>query len=588
MDQVAQVREKIDIVSFISEYIPVKKAGRNFKALCPFHGEKSPSFVISPERQIWHCFGCNLGGDSFTFLMHYENLEFPEALRFLAKRAGVELARFHSEKGITSEKEKIYSLNHLACEFYHYLLFKHKIGQKALAYLEKRGINSLAAKTFMLGFAPRISSALSDYLIKKKGYKREDLLKAGLAVQRGREIVDFFQGRIIFPLFDHRDNACGFSGRTLDSFGLAPKYINTRETLVYQKRQLFFGLNIAKQAIKKENRAIVVEGELDVMALFQEGLRNVVAVKGTALTQDQVNLLSRFAQKVSLCFDMDSAGQEAIRRSLAVLEQRGLTTTVIQIPSGKDPDESSKEDPVAFKKAIKNDIGIYDFLLQKSLANHDVKTANGKKSVADELLPVFSEIQNEIIKEHYLKILSTELSISYETVVKEAEKIKTDKDRGKTMLNQVSLRQKTRVEVLEDYLLALILQAEDLPLQLKKVENILFEFQMATPANQKIIEYLKKHLLENKSFELLRFSQILPKELTPAFDTTFLFPMPKFVSRDKYQEEVEKTAQELKTLYVRQKLETLGNLIRKKEKEEKEEEISQLKEEFSRLVSMLS
>src|SRR5258706_12374084 len=204
MDQVEQIKQKIDIVAILQEFIPLKKMGRNFKANCPFHGEKTPSFVISPERQIWHCFGCQKGGDAYAFLMEYEHIDFPEALRMLADRAGVKLENQHFDSATASKKELIYTLNRLSAEFYHYLLTKHKIGKSALEYLsQERKIKSATMETFLLGFAPKSGNALTTYLIKKKGYKADDLVTAGLSYNRGQSVVDFFQGRIIFPLFDH-------------------------------------------------------------------------------------------------------------------------------------------------------------------------------------------------------------------------------------------------------------------------------------------------------------------------------------------------------------------------------------------------
>lgn len=587
MDQVAQVREKTDIVALISEYIPLKKMGRNFKALCPFHSEKTPSFVVSPERQIWHCFGCNLGGDCFTFLMNYENLEFPEALRILAKKAGVELAQFRFEKGVSSEKEILYALNHLAAEFYHYLLTKHNVGKAALLYLtQKRGVLLPLITTFKLGFAPRIGNALSNFLLKKKGYKKEDLLKAGLAFQRGSDVFDFFQGRIMFPLFDHRDNVVGFSGRSL-SDGVPSKYINTKETLVYQKGSHFFGLNISKEEIKKESRAIIVEGEFDVISLFQGGIRNAVAVKGSGLTENQANLISRFAQKASLCFDQDLAGQEAIKRSLPFLEQKGLTTTVIETPDAKDPDEAIRKNEAAFKKALRNDAGVYDFLLAKLKRLYDPKTADGKRKISEELLVFLSEIQNEIVKEHYLKKLSLELDVSYESVLRQVEKIKSKKEEKINSKSSAGLS-RTREEVLEEYLLALILQTEEVLGIFTKAKDILAGFELSVPSHQRIFERLTLHFDKSKSFNGKLFAKTLPQELLSSFDTCFLFPLPKFSTSDRYQEEVEKIVNELRTLYLKSKIRLISERIKSHEKEGRREELETLKKEFSRLVSSLS
>ncbi|RJQ38483.1 DNA primase [Candidatus Microgenomates bacterium] len=583
MNEVEQVKQKIDIVGLISEHIPLKKMGLNFKANCPFHGEKTPSFVVSSERQIWHCFGCHKGGDCFSFLMDFENLEFPEALRILAKKAGVELKESSWQAGQTSQKERIYRLNHLAAEFYHFLLTKHNVGKNALEYLQKRGIREGTLNTFMLGFAPRTNNSLTNYLLKKKGYKKEDLIEAGLVSQRGSEVVDFFANRIIFPLIDHRGNIIGFSGRILEEQTMASKYVNTRETAVYHKGDGFFGLNIGKEEIKKENFVIVTEGEFDVISAFQEGIKNIVAVKGTALTENQVILLFRFCQKVSLCFDMDKAGQEAIRRSLPILEKKGFTTSVIILSNGKDVDESIKNDPVVFKKAIKNDIGIYDFLIDQGLLKFDKNTAEGKKKIGDELLPFVAEIANEIVKEHYFKKLAQSLETSFESIVKQAERIK------KTSIiepkKQDLKQKKIREEVLEEYLLALIIQAENFPVIVKKVQEVLLDFLQKESSCQKIISLL----LKKETLSVNEFVKILAPELLSCFNTAFLFPIAKFEDEKEYLEEVGKVAGELKIAILKAKITMINDKIKEREKEtgDEDEEIENLKKELSILILSL-
>lgn len=460
MDQVALVRQKTDVVAFIQEFLPLKKTGRNFKTNCPFHGEKTPSFVISPERQIWHCFGCQKGGDCFTFLMEYEHIEFPEALRILADKAGVVLEHQQYDSAKSSKKERLYALNRLAAEFYHYLLTKHDLGKDALNYLtQTRHMKLAAIKTFQLGYAPKAGNALVTYLIKKKGYKKEDLLDAGLAYERNGRLYDFFFDRIMFVLADHRDNIVGFSGRILSNRTDTSKYINTRETLIYHKGMTFFGFNIAKEAIKKEGRIILMEGEFDVISSFQEGVSNAVAVKGTALTEDQVSLLSRFVQKVAVCFDMDKPGQEALRRSIPLLEKKGLQTTVIVLPNGKDPDESIQDNPITYKQAVKEDINVYDFLLEQALQKWDPKTAEGKRAITTDLLPVYGLIENEIVKEHYLHELGQEIGISQESMQKEIDKQKKQAIVRKEIL--VPKQNRFREEVLEEYLIALLVQSEN-------------------------------------------------------------------------------------------------------------------------------
>lgn len=586
MDQVAQVREKINLVSLIAEYLPLKKMGRNFKALCPFHSEKTPSFVVSPERQIWHCFGCQKGGDCFTFLMEYERLEFPEALRILAKRAGVELSAVHFEPGITSKKEQIYNLNSLAAEFYHYILTKHKAGKKALLYLQKRGLKPQTMMTFKLGFSPNVNYALVSYLLNKKKYKKEEITEAGLSTYKNGRMADFFVGRIIFPLFDHRDNIIGFSGRVLVKDSTAnwqseSKYVNTRETIVYHKGDVFFGLNIAKETIKKENTAIIMEGEFDVISSFQEGIVNAIAVKGTALTENQVNLIARYAQKIALCFDQDKAGLEAIKRSLPILEKKGLTTMII-LPNGKDPDESITKSPLEFKKAIKNEIGVYDYLFGLTLKNFDKNKIEGKKSIADELLPFFSQIENEIVKEHYLKKLSAELATSYDSILKQVEKL--TKKEPSTQMPSTTTKKRDRQEILEEYLLALILQAEKTKEIFQKASKILSNISFKTSSIAKILQRLSVYFKNQETLNVKKFLDALPVELSSSFDLCYIFPLPKFFEEEKYEEEVIKVAEELRVLSLREKIKGLTEKIKK---EENSNELKLLRNELLRLISLL-
>lgn len=570
MDQVAQVREKIDIVQLISEFIPLKKMGRNFTANCPFHNEKTPSFVVSPERQIWHCFGCGLGGDCFTFLMQYENMEFPEALRSLAKRVGITLTQSQFAEKTSSDKEKIYSLNRLACEFYHYVLTSHKAGKTALSYLtEKRKIKNATIKTFMLGFAPRDGNSLSLYLMKKKGYQKKDLIDAGLSTGSG----DFFRNRLIFPLFDHRDNVLGFAGRVLGD--TLPKYINTRETLVYHKGSIFFGLNSAKQNIKKENRAIVMEGELDVIAAFQEGVTNAVAIKGTALTQDHALLLSRFTNNVSLCFDQDSAGKDAIVRSLPFLEARGFTAHVVALSNGKDADEAIRNNPILFKQAIKHDTNVYDYLISKELLEDDITSSEGKKRTTDFLLPIFSKIDNEVVKEHYLKKLAKELDTSYESINKQVERQEAKTDQQVERL--VSKEKRSRKEIVEEFLLALLVQSKNPKEAAEAIVEIVGFIDFTIPAHGRIY----KHLISG--------GKTLPSELLAAFDRCFLFPLPPFVTEESYGIEIARVANELKTLTLKAKIKEIGEKIKEVEKKNgsEGEALIVLREKFTTLIGKL-
>ncbi|MFI5265651.1 MAG: DNA primase, partial [Candidatus Levyibacteriota bacterium] len=421
MDDVDKVKQKLDVVEIIESYIPLKKAGRNFKANCPFHSEKSASFVVSPDRQIWHCFGCNKGGDIFSFVEEYEKTTFADALKFLAQRAGVKLTTSAARTEVDRKRDIIYSLNSLAAQYYEYILFSHKVGQPALKYvMEQRNQPEALLKTFQVGYAPATGSGLVSFLQKKKKYTDQDLIDAGLAFRQGSRLVDFFRHRIMFPITDPRGNIIAFSGRSLDVDQM-PKYVNTKETLLYKKGETVFGLNLARDAIKKEGSVIIMEGEFDVISAHREGIGNAIAIKGTALTPEQIDLLKRYAQKLIFCFDTDPAGTAAQRRSIQLIENAGIVASVIVLPAGKDPDELLSSDPVAFKQAAKKDVHIYDFIIDSAVSHIDVSSVDGKRSILEKTIPYLSVIDNEVIKEHYLKKLAAVLDTSFESVLKQAD-----------------------------------------------------------------------------------------------------------------------------------------------------------------------
>lgn len=544
MDQVSEIREKIDLPTLISEYIPLKKAGSNFKTNCPFHQEKTPSFVVSPERQIWHCFGCGKGGDAFSFLMEYENMDFPEALRSLAKKTGVKLQESGFQSNVSSQKEKIYKINSFASRFFNFLLTKHKIGLPALDYLiEKRGLNLKLIDTYSLGFSPNDNS-LSKYLINKKSYAKVDLVEAGVSYIKQNDTVDFFKGRIMFPLTDHRGNIVGFSGRALED-NVTSKYINTKETLVYHKGSLFFGLDSARDEIKKKEEAIIVEGEFDVLSAFKNGIKNIVAIKGTALTESQANLLSRFTKKVILSLDQDEAGLEATKRSLVPLEKNGMTINILEI-SEKDPDEQLKKSPAVFKKNIKKAQSVYDFLVKKSFSLFDPKSSDSKRKITNELLPIIGGIENEVVKEHYLRILANNLNTSFESLSKELEKLKTKKEKEENIvLAKNNGQKKPRREILEEFFLAIFLQDEDPKSFFEREKEFLGDYRFDNPAIERIVKLAREYFEKNTKWDIKKFSKKIPSELAPMLDLSFLYPIPKFESEELAKHYLGKLKEEL-------------------------------------------
>jgi DNA primase len=390
----------------------------------------------------------------------------------------------------------------------------------------------------------------------------------------------------MFPLIDHRDNVVGFAGRILDSNAQIAKYVNTRETLVYHKGEHVFGINVTKEAIRRENHVILVEGEFDVLSCFQNGIGNVVAVKGTALTEMQVNLLGRFAQKLTFCFDGDKAGQEAIKRSLVIVEKKGMTPTVIAIPGGKDPDEALQKEPGLFRKAVKEDIGVYDYLLDQTIAAADTSSAEGKKEVSETLLPFLTEIKNEIIKEHYLRKLSSELETSYESIIKEIDRLKIREAPKQAVPVPVKVK-RPKEEILEDLLLAMIVQGRNPKELLEKAIAILSDMLKKERAAQKVMYYLLKYFEGTTVFDGKKFGDSLPQELIPTYDTSLLYPLAELPSEQHELVEVEKLAKKLRFTYLQQRLKKLSDEIRVAEKEGTEEEIAVLKKSYSDLATLL-
>jgi len=497
-DQIEEIKSKIDIVDLVSGYVGIKKAGKNYKGLCPFHKEKTPSFMVSPELQIFKCFGCSKGGDIFTFLQEIEGIEFPEALRMLADRAGVKLER----RQATPQEEKrkqILEVNSLAKEYFSYILTKHRVGERAREYLNNRGIKKETIELFGLGYAPDSWESLASFLTGKK-YPVTALLAAGVVRLREQDKspYDFFRGRIIFPFFGHNKSIIGFAGRTLGQN--EPKYINISETPVFKKGSFLYGLEQAKTTIKQEKSAIVAEGPFDVLSPFQAGTQNIVGSQGTALTLEQIKLLKRYTPNISLCYDTDLAGNAAATRGIDLAEEQGLSVKVIILPSKyKDPDELAQKDSTLWKDLAGKAVSIYDFFFSSALKKHDLSAALGKKRAAAELLPIIKAIPDEIEKEHYVRRLAGVLETD-EGVIRSALERAEAKSQISNLKSQTSEEQSSTAESeklsLEEYVLALVLCS---PLELaQKTLHKLGKDDFANETARALFEQLKDHLSGRK------------------------------------------------------------------------------------------
>lgn len=519
----------------------------------------------------------------FTFVEEYERVDFSESLKILADKAGVSITKTVFKTKKDEKKNRIYEINHLATQFYHYLLTEHSSGKEALRYVtEKRGLTKALISTYQLGFAPLQKDALSQFLIKKKRFTREELVEAGVSFLRNGRAFDFFVNRIVFPIQDSRGNIIAFSGRALTD-KVMPKYINTKETPVYVKGDTLFGIYQAKEGIKKEGKVIVVEGEFDVIACFKEGITNVVAVKGTALTENQIRLLKRFSQKIVFCFDTDPAGTEAQRRSIALIAKEGITASVVLPPSGKDPDELLRENPGLFKKALKEELNIYDFILESSVQKENPESVEGKRIILSRALPYLYDIENEIIKEHYLKKLASLLDTSLESVIKEADKLKSPPAPQKK--EALRPQKRPRFYLIEEHLLTLLIQSSTPKDAAITAAGIIDGVSLQTPTFQKLFEFLREYFKTQETFNHDELSQDLPKELQDAFDLCLLTPLPQFQTEELFVHELEKTAREAKLLSIKSQLSHISQSIKTAEKEGDEEGLETLQKKFDTLAS---
>lgn len=585
MDELDQIREKISIVDLISESVQLKKTGRNFKGLCPFHTERTPSFIVSPERQIWHCFGCGKGGDIFSFLMELDRLEFPEALDILAKRAGVILTRKQGDDKIGILKKKLLAMHHLASEFYTYLLSKHILGERARLYLKERGMTDKIIGTFSLGFAPHSWDNLTRYLF-KKGFTYPELEIAGLSLKGRTGYYDRFRDRIMFPLRNYRGETIGFSGRVLQKDAQEAKYINSPETPMYHKGDTLYGLDVTKEAIRKQDGAIVVEGEFDVISSFAAGVPNVVAIKGSALTPAQVSLIKRFTEHIFLALDQDEAGDSAARRGIEIADAAGLDIRVISIPNGKDPDEAARENPGAWKEATKQSMPVFDFLIASAFKRLKGADAYSKKKIADELLPVLGKITNTIIKAHYIKVLSGKLDISEEKVNEALEKVRQPRPYFQTAAQDVALKPVPE-ELFEEHVLGLILQMQDMKKGLDRLTHELDPSDFISPVVRKIFMLLIDYAVTSKKMTVGDFTKTVSLELLSTVDRAFLTDFSKFVTDDLLLSELEKTMKIVKRTIVRRKITTLSTTMTRLDAEEKQDELTKFNETMHELITAL-
>lgn len=448
MDAVEEIKSRLSIEDVIGEYVELKRAGRNFKGLSPFTSEKSASFMVSPEKGIWHDFSSGKGGNIFSFVMELEGLEFKEALELLARKANVDLEQFRGSRGGGNGKmkERLYAANEMACKFYQVQFSKNQI---SLEYVfKKRQFTKETALDFRLGYSPNNGSALIDYL-KKQGFTEKELTQAGLTAKHYRGgIQDMFRGRLMVPLADQQGRIIGFTARLLDDNPNAPKYLNTPQTLLYDKSRHVYGLHQAKEGLRRDGFAVLVEGNLDVIASHQAGVKNVVATAGTALTEMHLKTISRFTGDLRLAFDQDKAGIAATERAIPIASRVGVKLNIISIPEGKDPDELIKKDKSLWDKAIASPQYAIDWIIDQYAVRLDLEKAPDKREFSDVTLAVVRQLPDSVEQDHYSQKIAKILGVSPDAIaskLKEAPKKQQSKKaplRREMAVDQTALERK--------------------------------------------------------------------------------------------------------------------------------------------------
>lgn len=487
MDAVEDIKGKLSIEDVAADYMELKRSGRNLKGLSPFSNEKTASLMVSPEKQIWHDFSSGKGGDMFTLVMELEGLDFKGALELLARKAGVDLDQYRTSnnKDSSGQKNKLYDCLEAAAKFYQVQFSQNKT---ALEYiLKKRAYSKDIALQFRIGYSPNNGRALLDFLV-KKGFSEDIVKKSGLATVRYNGASDMFRGRIMVPLQDSGGRVIGFTARALDPKDTGPKYINTPQTMVYDKGRHAYGLHLAKDSIRKKGYVVVVEGNLDVIASRQAGVENVVATAGTAMTEMHLKELARFTKDLRLAFDQDQAGLNAMERIIPLASTVDVSLSIISVPEGKDPDELIQKDPQLWVEAVNTYEYAIDWLIRRHQENLDITSGSGKKTLTDAILPVVAKLSDSVEKDHYMDKLAELLDIEKSALI---EKLNDKKSAGYAKrLKKVDPPKITKADAdtikTQKNLLSLCYTHTGLRISLKHLEKDMFSDEQAALAFVKL------------------------------------------------------------------------------------------------------
>ncbi len=612
---VEEIKSRLNIIDVVGEYIRLNKAGANWKACCPFHNEKTPSFTVSEEKQIWHCFGCGKGGDVFGFLMELEGLEFKEVLKMLADKSGIQLPEYNPQKA--NSKNKTLEILELAVKFYEKQLWDGPGKDKILQYLHKRGLKDESIREFSLGYAPSGWRNILEFLT-QRGYKIEDINQTGLLVEKNPKsqtpnfkqvpnpnnqnskitsyellvtgYYDRFRDRIIFPIADPMGKVIGFSARVVPGGDESQaKYVNTPETVAYHKSKALYGVDKAKSEIKNKNFTLLVEGNTDVIAASQAGLKNTVAVSGTALTSDQLDILKRYSENIKMLFDMDEAGGQATLKSAQAAFQKEFDVYVTELSEGKDAAEVAVKDPGRLLQAVEKSLPAMEYFFKQVFEKYDKTKAQDKKVIAKELLNIISNLANEIEKTHWIKKLARELEVEEKVLLDILNRDRRAERRGVLKEDgQEKAAPKKRSEVIREKIIGLMLADSnvwkkmigknqgDIAAFLKEDEL----FNMLTDKGEQV------EFNYNNIFPEIEDKEIGDRARKLHFDTKYHFDIQQGIKENDEEDNWPLTEQyvgEIKKEICKKRLETISRDIKKAEESGDKEAVNFLMKEFSEI-----
>ena len=585
---IEEIRSSNDIVDVISKYVTLKRSGRNFFGLCPFHKEKSPSFAVSPDKQIFHCFGCGVGGNVIHFISKIEGLDFKDTLELLANRVNIELPTLDNlEDDKTARlKSKVYEINKIAAEFYHENLYK-PASKTAQEYIKKRKLDNRTLKAFLIGYAGNFNELY--LLLKQKGYTEEEMLASSL-VKRTENggYMDSFRKRLMFPIQDVRERVIAFGGRVLDDS--KPKYINSPENIVYSKGRNLFGLNVAKK--HDTRKIIIVEGYMDAISLYQRGITNVVASLGTAMTEAQGRLLRRYSEQVILGYDADGAGQAAILRGMEILQNLGCDIRVLQIEGAKDPDEYVlKYGPERFQKCVDNAISLVEFKVKVLLKELNIENTNDKIKFLNEIAKILAKVTNQMEREIYVDKIAKEYKISKEAIYAEVNKLMYKDNQGSKKLEKRVVTMVPKEEK-ENSVSEAVLKRENLVIYLlineyskcyEKIKNLITLNYIQDDTNKQILKKMYEEFEKGNSntSQLLDWFQ----------DEKVISHITEIMAGDFEISDVNKAIDDLISIYEKEKLINRRNEILKKLESVSEagsEEVKELEKELNDIILKLA